>query len=185
MLPDISEIKRRRMKLGLKQKDLAIASGVSQSLIAKIESGKLNPSYGIAKRIFLALDGYERKEEIKAKDIMTKHIYFAEKNDTIKNVVKTMRKHGISQLPVISKKRILGSLTEKAIMECIGKTDGGVRLADIKVALVMEESFPTVDENAPLSVIKSLLSYSQAVLVMKSNRAIGIITKSDLFKLTR
>lgn len=184
MLPEITEIKRRRMKLGLKQKDLSIAANVSQSLIAKIESGKLNPSYGIAKRIFHALDSYERKEEIKAKDIMTKHIYFAEKNDTIKNVVKIMRKHGISQLPVMSKKRILGSLTEKAIMECIGKTDG-VKLSETKVASVMEEAFPTVDENAPLSVIKSLLSYSQAILVMKSNRAAGIITKSDLFKLTR
>ena len=50
MIPDIKEIKHNRMLLGLTQKDLASKTGISQSIIAKIESNKVSPSYEIIKR---------------------------------------------------------------------------------------------------------------------------------------
>ena len=181
MLPEISDVKRRRLSLGLKQNELSRAAGVSQSLIAKIESGKLNPSYDIAKKIFAALDHHERKEEKTAKDVMTKHLIFAKKNETVKNVARIMKKHGISQLPVASNEKIIGSITEKAIMEKIGEMD----FEKLKIESIMEESFPTVSDDAPVSLIKSLLGYSQAVVVMKRSRPVGIIAKSDILKMAK
>lgn len=56
MLPSLDEIAKRRKLLGLTQKQLAKIAGVSQSFIAKIESGKIDPSYSKAKAIFDTLE---------------------------------------------------------------------------------------------------------------------------------
>src|SRR5208282_3870818 len=68
MLPSIEEIGRRRRLLALSQKELANSLGVSQSMIAKIESGRISPSYLKTKAIFDMLEGLERKNEVKAKE---------------------------------------------------------------------------------------------------------------------
>ena len=81
MFPEISNIKIRRQRLGIKQGELAELSKVSQSMITKLEKGKLEPSYTIAKRIFLALDSLEHKKENKCSDIMTSKLLFAKKGD--------------------------------------------------------------------------------------------------------
>ena len=46
---ELNEISRLRKQLGLTQAELAKLSGVSQSLIAKLEAGKIEPSYSKAK----------------------------------------------------------------------------------------------------------------------------------------
>ena len=62
MLPEIDEIQRKRKSLGLTQKELAALVNVSQSLIAKIETKKVNPSYRIVKKIFDTFEELEKKD---------------------------------------------------------------------------------------------------------------------------
>ena len=50
-----------RLKLGITQKKLAIMTGVSTSMINQIESGRSQPSYETAKRIFENLSNLESK----------------------------------------------------------------------------------------------------------------------------
>lgn len=69
MLPNLDEIGRRRRLLVLSQKELAKISGVSQSMIAKIESGRISPSYQKTKAIFDTLEGLERRNQLKAKEV--------------------------------------------------------------------------------------------------------------------
>ena len=52
MFPKLNEISKKRKILGLTQSELAKLAGVSQSLIAKLESGKIEPSYTKVKTIF-------------------------------------------------------------------------------------------------------------------------------------
>ena len=52
MLPRIDSIKQIRQKIGITQKKLAIMTGVSTSMINQIESGRSQPSYETAKKIF-------------------------------------------------------------------------------------------------------------------------------------
>ena len=47
----------------------------------------------------------------------------------------------------------------------------------------MEEAFPQINEDAPLSLITSLLQTYSAVLVAKKGEIIGIITKADLLRM--
>ena len=56
MLYELNRIKQMRTELGLTQTELANISRVSQSLIAKIERGNIEPSYSIARRIFIVLE---------------------------------------------------------------------------------------------------------------------------------
>ena len=100
MLPSLEEIKKRRKVLGLTQTQLAKEAGVSQSLIAKLEVGKLEPTYTNAKKIFFVLDKLENKSSKKAKDIMSNKIIKIESKDQVRNAIKLMKKNNISQLPV-------------------------------------------------------------------------------------
>ena len=71
---ELEEIKKIRKKLEITQTDLANRAGVSQSLIAKIESGRIDPTYTKTKKIFAALSELEKKDEITAEQLMTKKI---------------------------------------------------------------------------------------------------------------
>jgi len=62
-LPDISQIASFRRRLGVTQKRIAIESGVSQSLISKIEAGRVVPTYDNAKLIIDALERMEIESE--------------------------------------------------------------------------------------------------------------------------
>ena len=92
MLPQIEEIKRKRKVLNITQFKLAKLVGVSQSLIAKLESGKLDPSYSNAKKIFLALEKMETSDSKKVKNVMTNKILKVEISDTVKTAINSMKK---------------------------------------------------------------------------------------------
>ena len=62
IFPDINTIQAKRQKLGIKQKELAQLSRVSQSMIAKLEKQRIEPSYSVAKRIFLTLENLNHKK---------------------------------------------------------------------------------------------------------------------------
>ncbi len=73
MLPRLDSIKQARIKLGITQKKLASMTGVSTSMINQIESGRSQPSYETAKRIFDNLATLEGKSSShKAGDFCSK-----------------------------------------------------------------------------------------------------------------
>ncbi|MEM0475595.1 MAG: helix-turn-helix domain-containing protein [Candidatus Norongarragalinales archaeon] len=67
VLPELGEVKKRRKALNLTQSALARLAGVSQSFIAKVERGKSDPAYSLAKRVFDALEALETKTEKRAR----------------------------------------------------------------------------------------------------------------------
>ncbi|NUN11839.1 CBS domain-containing protein [Candidatus Micrarchaeota archaeon] len=182
MLPDVKEIKSRRLKLGLNQTQLANASGVSQSLIAKIESGKIDCSYSKTKSIFDALEKIEEKSDLTAKNIMNSHIYSIQEKSSLQDAVQIMRKHGISQLIVQDGSQMTGSISEKDLLDKIALGWKSEQLTRAKVSEVMQDAFPTINEDTPLKIASALLEKTLAVIVIKKNKPAGIITKTDLLK---
>jgi len=57
------------------------------------------------------------------------------------------------------------------------------QISNLPTEDIMEEAFPQVGEDAPLSLISSLLQTYQAVLVAKKGQVIGILTKADLLRM--
>lgn len=182
MLPPIEEIGRRRRLLSLSQKELAKLSDVSQSMIAKIESGRISPSYLKTKSIFDTLEGLERRNELKAKDISHGKVIGIQLHDAVSRGVKVMRETGFSQLPVFDGGHVVGSLTEKVILEKLVSAPKPEEVSKQPIEKIMEEAFPTVNDETPISMVSALLSYEPAVIVAKRGKVLGIITKADLLK---
>lgn len=186
--PELNQIKNLRKKLNLTQKELAKIANVSQATIAKIEKGKLIPSYNVAISIFSALMNYSKSNnkqnkmlEITAKDIMSENVIYANPDDDIQYCVEKMVKYNISQLPVIdSNGYVLGSITEENVLDFIAKTNNTKQ--KITAIDICDEIFPIVVESTNLSAIIELLKKHKALLVSKKGKIVGIITKSDIFK---
>ena len=183
MLPQLEEIAHKRRLLGIKQAELAKLSGVSQSLIAKLESGKIDPSYTKVKNIFEALEKLELHTKIQAGKVLQTEIVGIQKNEPVSKVVELMKKHGYSQIPVFDGKHPVGSISEKTLLNQILAGKDLAQIAKLPIEAVMEEAFPQVDEDAPLSLISSLLQVYSAVLVSRKGVAVGIITKADLLRI--
>ena len=183
MLPSIEEIPRRRRMLGLTQKELARLAGVSQSLIAKLESGKIDPSYAKVKAIFDVLTRLEMKRDIRAREIAHGEVVGVQKDESVSEAARLMWEHDYSQLPVFDGRRVVGSITEKTLLNQLIISGDPSKISSLTVEEVMEDSFPQVGEDAPLSLISSILQVYPAVLVSRKGEVIGIITKADLLKM--
>jgi predicted transcriptional regulator len=182
MLPNLDEIGRRRRLLALSQNELAKLSGVSQSMIAKIESGRTSPSYQKTKAVFDMLENLERRNQLKAKDVSHGKVMGVQTRYSVAKGVRVMQETGYSQLPVFDGDKVVGSLTEKVILQRLVSTPSPEGLSKELIEKVMDEAFPTVSEETPLTMVSALLQYEPAVLVARKGRVIGIITKADLLK---
>jgi predicted transcriptional regulator len=99
-IQNLSEIKRLRKELKITQEELAKRSGVSQALIARIESWEVDPSYSKVTAIFEALESFSVKKEIKASEIMAKGVFGVNGGETVEEAANIMKKYKISQMPV-------------------------------------------------------------------------------------
>jgi predicted transcriptional regulator len=135
--PLLAEIKKRRVNLGLSQKQLAELCGIGQSFFAKVERGAATPSYPIATRIFEKLADLESKGAEKlllvssgggpgsrtaailtAKDLMTPRVVAFSPYDAAEDVLAAMLEKDISQVPVLDDDKgfQVGVVTEKTLM---------------------------------------------------------------------
>jgi predicted transcriptional regulator len=183
MFPSLEDIAKKRRQLGLKQVELAKLSGVSQSLVAKLEAGTIDSSYTKVKTIFDVLERLQTKTKIQEEKIVPAHLVSVQENEPISRVVQLMKDHGYSQVPVFKGKQCVGSISEKSILRQILAGKDLAQISKLPASEIMEESFPQVAEDAPLSLISSLLQVYSAVLVSKKGNVTGILTKADLLRM--
>jgi len=186
MLPTLDEIPKKRKALGLTQSKLAELAGVSQSIIAKIESGTVDPSYSIVKRLVETLD----KQSVdtsrpRVSEIMSRPVISVSRTQLVRDAVDVMKRRGYSQLPVLEGTRSVGSISEKTILDRAARGDPLEALLNNRVRDIMDSPLPTVNEDTPLEFVLGLLQGNYGVLVTKGESAIGILTKSDILKTRR
>jgi len=181
-MQSLETIALRRRALGLTQSQLADLSGVSQSYIAKLEARKIEPSYSKVQAIFEALFELEQGRETKAGEVMTENVLSVKPDDSIQDAVNLIWEHSISQIPVLRDEIPVGGVTERHLIDFVmgGKQDNSLR--DKPVSSVMGDPFPLVGEDAPVSLVASMLKIYPAVLVQRKGKVIGIITKVDMLK---
>ncbi|MCJ7631228.1 CBS domain-containing protein [Candidatus Bathyarchaeota archaeon] len=187
MLPELGEIAIRRSCLGMTQANLAFDTGISRSLIAKIEGGRVNPSYAKAKKIFTKLEEKERarKPSLPIKslgEICSEQIEYADSEELVIDVQIRMAGKSLSQLPVrTSGGHIIGSITERRINKAYTENETStVKYA--KVSSIMEDPFPTLSAATPFFTVIGLLQQYQAVLVQEHGKIIGIASNADIAK---
>lgn len=177
--PELAEVKSLRKKHGLTQSELAGMAGVSQSLVAKIEAGSVDPTFSHAKRIFEVLHSIEREKGPKAGELITSRIIAVARSDSVTEAIRKMRANSISQLPVMEGGSVVGLVSESAIIEKVAQ---GESPNNLKAGGVMEEAPPVVVRSTPLSAVAELLRHFPLVIVSEKGKPVGVITKSDVLR---
>ncbi len=154
---DPSELAKIRRELSITQKQLAKMCNISQSLIAKIEKGEVDPAYSKMKTISNVLLPYIIKKARKVYEIMSKNVISVSLFTTIKEASEIMTKHNISQMPVMEGNKIVGSISEKAILQALMNKKNSKKVFSMYVKDIMEPPFPMVDYDTPVEAIYSLL----------------------------
>ena len=183
LLPRIDSIKQIRLKIGITQKKLATMTGVSTSMINQIESGRSQPSYETAKKIFESLSKLEGESSSHtAGDFCSTDIVKLKPANTLHDAIKKMHQLSISQIPIFNNSDVVGMVSEDGIVKHLAEL-GEAELKKAKLANTMEPVPPIVDWNTPANVLVPLIRYSKCILVSKKSKIIGIITASDTLKM--
>ena len=158
-------------------------TGVSTSMINQIESGRSQPSYETAKRIFDSLANLEGKSSShKAGDFCSKDVVKLKPSNTLHDAIKKMHESSISQIPIFNGQEPVGVISEDGIVRHLADI-GEAELKNAKLADTMEPVPPIVDYDTPANVLVPLIRYSKCILVSKKSKIIGIITASDTLKM--
>jgi len=168
-------IRHMREEHGYSQQELARLAGVSQAHVAKIETEKVDPRLSTVNRIMDVLTRSEKKPV--CGDIMRQNIISARPKDHLLSLIATMKKLGISQVPVFIRGRNVGSIRESTILHNAHRNLKHTRVQDI-----IDEPFPVVNAGDSTEVLTGLLDYHPAILVAARGKIGGIITKIDLLK---
>jgi predicted transcriptional regulator len=182
-IPELKEIRKRRERLRISQRKLANDLGISQSTIAKIESGKTNPTYRVVVQIFEHLDSVNAVNMGKAVDIASRPVVSVRLRQTVRQVVGLLQARGYKQLPVLEGNRSVGSVSERGISRRIMETNEPEAVLRRRVGAVLDDALPTVPEDLHVEGVVVLLQHAQAVLTTRRGRVTGIITNADLLKM--
>jgi len=97
---------------------------------------------------------------------------------TVRQALRLMQQHDVSQLPVMDGNNCVGSVSDWSLT-ARGLDDS--KLLDATVTEVMEAPFPVVSADQPVDTVAKLLSKSNpAVLVRGVHGLEGIVTRSDM-----
>lgn len=161
------------------QKSLAKETCISQSLIAKIESGKVSPSYSIVKKIFNRFEQVEHNKDGSCLEMAHKKIVSIKPSETVRQAADLMRKNAVSQLPVLEKSRVVGNISEEIIYNKILEGESKDILFKKQIKTIMEDPLPIISASTPKSVAMPLLKTNSAILLTEKDKIIGILTKED------
>jgi len=97
---------------------------------------------------------------------------------TVRQALRLMHLHDVSQLPVMDGANCVGSVSDWSLS---ARSLDDTKLLDLTLSDVMDPPFPTVDDQQTAESVAKLLSKSNpAVLVRSNGRVTGIVTRSDL-----
>ncbi|KCZ71528.1 putative transcriptional regulator [Candidatus Methanoperedens nitroreducens] len=182
-LPTPDDMRKIRLELNLTQNELASRAGVSQPLVARIESGDVDPRLSTLRKIFNAFDS-ARKERILVRDIMHSPVIHTSSGDSIEEAAWIMEEHGFSQMPVIDNGVPVGSISTDQIVRSM--TDQDIRkVSHLLVQNIMDDSFPTISQTTDTNTVSRILEQNPAVLVLERGKVIGVVTKHDIMRMLR
>jgi cystathionine beta-synthase len=97
---------------------------------------------------------------------------------TVRQALRLMSLHDVSQLPVIDAGNCVGSVADWSLS---AKSLDNSKILDATVSEVMDAPFPVVDVAQPVDAVAKLLSKSNPAVLVRDNGAVrGIVTRSDM-----
>lgn len=180
-IPTPDELKQRREALGLRQTELARRAGISQSMVARIEAGNVDPRVSTLNKIVAVLNSAGERR-ITAGSVMHSPVIAVSPADPVSRALEIFGKNNISQLPVIENGVPVGCISESVIVKAI-EQQRLHRTQPFYVRNFTEPGFPTVPSDMDVETVMNILQQNHAVLVVDGGIVRGVITKHDLISL--
>ena len=169
-IPKIKEIQKFRIRLGIKQNELAKAVGVTTNMISQIETGRANPSAENFKKIIEYFYQKSDENEMTLEEIWATPLIFLTPRQTAQDAKKYFDStEDIDVLPVLNNdedRLLLGQISRVSFEKYLEKD-----LGEIIIRAILEEAPPTFPHDTPKTWIKPILQIRKScVLVTKDNK---------------
>ena len=106
------------------------------------------------------------------------NVFTVSSQESMANVVRTMKEHSISQLPVMDDGKLTGMITEFALLEHMVRGSAG---ADDPIEpLVSKEQMEVVSPRNSLEALAEVFNRGHIAVVLDEQSVSGIVTKIDL-----
>lgn len=101
-------------------------------------------------------------------------------NTTVRDALDLFKTHDVSQLPVIDKGKVVGTVVDNDVMSAVLEKSA---LLEATVSQLMEPAFPVIGADAPVEhAIDFLKKKDSAVLIEESHKIVGILTRYDVIE---
>jgi cystathionine beta-synthase len=97
----------------------------------------------------------------------------------VREVIDKMKKHGISQLPVVEGGKLRGLVHEVDLLRHLVQGSGTL---DSAVAGLVESDYGTVTPATKVELLQGVLSEAALAIVLDKEMVTGVITKIDLIE---
>jgi len=125
---------------------------------------------------------------MKVKDVMTENVIFVDKDVDLNYVLKLMKKHEITKIPVVEEKKLIGIITDNKIAVKLGSIrNRGIPASRLHASSVTEKDIDIISPDTEVKVIlKTVGAPGPTMLsVIEEGKLIGVITKADLLPLVK
>lgn len=118
---------------------------------------------------------------MKVRDIMTRDVVFANKDDSVLTVAKLMKHHNVGAIPIVENaEKVLGMVTDRDIV--LNMADYNFDPANTFALKLMTDKLYTVKPEADLSSALALMKKQQIrrLPVMEDNKLVGMLSIGDI-----
>jgi cystathionine beta-synthase len=105
------------------------------------------------------------------------NVVSAQPSMTVRQVVSTLRSMGISQLPVVDGKALLGIVHEVDLLRHLVNGQGTL---DSTIGGLVESDYATVSPDTKIELLQSVLADAKLAIALDGGEIVGVITKIDL-----
>ena len=123
---------------------------------------------------------------MKVKDVMTNEIIVVDKDVELNYVLKLMKKHNITKIPVLEEKKLVGLITDNIIAKKLGAIrTKGVPPSRLHASSVTDKEVDIVSPDDKISdILKKVGEPGPTILtVIENGELVGVVTKADLLPL--
>ena len=179
-IPTGGFLREWRKSLGLTQAALAQRSGLTQSVIAKVETEVVDPRVSTVRKMVGALNRIESPDQVHTVgDIMVSEVTALSQTESVQSAIDKMVLGGISHLPVLSERgAVVGLVSEASLL----KNDTG---AMTSVDEVMRVDFSMVDIDVSVGEARRLLGEEEVLLVSQRGVLVGLVARIDMVRALR
>ncbi len=128
-------------------------------------------------------EGTTVRQVLATKDGSLPPLVHTHPNETVAEAIEILREYNVSQMPVVRAEppvmaaEVAGAVSTKALLDALYV--GHARLAD-RVEQHMEEAFPSLGANEPVSKAVEVLEKADALMVLDDGKPVGVLTRQDL-----